>query len=127
MLNDQEIIDKFHQRISYVAECKIIELDGFTLTSTQYILYMPCNWQDYEERKQKIIALAEKANYAPGIIIAGEPDKQALSTILHDPSLPEKMLFKGKTMQFQMQTEFIDPKVREYLNRTTLWDFKEPY
>lgn len=127
MLSDKEIINKFHQRILYASECKIIEFDSFTLTSTQYTLYMPCNWQDYDQRKHKIITIAEKANYAPGIIIAGEPVMQALSTILYDPTLPEKMIFRGKIMQLQMQIEFIDPKVRAYLNKTSCWEVEESY
>lgn len=127
MLTDQEIIQKFHQRISYASECKIIELDGFAMTNTQYILYMPCNWSDYEERKHKIIQIAEKASYMPGLIIAGEPEQETLNTIRYDPTLPEHIFFRGEVRRLEMQIEFIDPKVRAYLNRTIFWEIEEPY
>lgn len=127
MLTDQEIIEKFFNKISYVSACKIQEIDGYTLTSTQYILYMPCNWEDYEERKHKIIQIAEKTNYMPGLIIAGEPDQETLQTIRHDPTLPENIFFRGRMRKLEIQIEFIDPKVRAYLNRTVFWEIEEPY
>lgn len=51
ILTEREIIQEFHQLILSALGCKIQEVDGYTLTNTKYILYMPCNWEDYEERK----------------------------------------------------------------------------
>ena len=127
MLSDNEIIQKFYQQISYSNTCKMHEFDGFTMTSTAYILYMPCHWQYYEERKNKIIALAEKLGYAPGMIITGDPDSETIQKINCDKTLPEKMNFRGRKLDFKMEIHFIDPRAHIYLRRTTLWDGEAPY
>lgn len=127
MLTDREIIEQFQLQVSWADSCKIVELDGFTMLAAQYVLYMPCNWQDYHQRKHRVIALAQTAGYTPGLIIAGNPDLRSLNLMICDPTLPETMIFRGKSLRFQMQLQFIDPKTRADLNKTVLWEIEEPF
>ncbi len=127
MLTNKAIIDQFYQDFYWASKCQVQELDGSLFVSSQYILYLPCNWQDYDKRKFDIIQIAEVANYAPGLIIGGDPNVETVQKISSDETLPETMLFQSKIKQFYLKLVFIDERARNYLSRGAFWQGKCPY